>query len=304
MSKCRNVEDQQLSASEIANLKNRTSASFVTRVNETAIMFEDRFGTPLGLEYIRKTAPAYLTKHNIGRNLALLVSVQNYENFSELQTPKKDAMALADLLKNKFGFETETLVNPTRKEIFLALQKYESALNKEDNFILFFAGHGKEIKNVNYWLPADAEEERAFDWINEDDIKRSLAVMDAQNILVIADACFSGSLLRGVKPADQSAPKNMAFEILKGQKSRVAITSGGVEEVLDGGFGNHSVFMEAVLSRLSKSQEKFGARRLHSDIQTDVLKRSIALGGKQTPDYDGLLKAGHEGGDFVFEPIN
>ena len=83
----------------------------------------------------------------------------------------------------------------------------------------------------------------------------------------------------------------------------MALTSGGNEKVLDGGAGKHSVFTGALLNFMESSEKPFTGAEMHSAIRSVVLKQSIAYGGKQIPQYEPLLRAGHEGGDFVFEPI-
>lgn len=303
LAKCEDLSQRQASAATIADFTENNSEKLVAELNKFTLEIEKYIGSPAGLQLLEDENSPYRPIIEKGRKIALLIAVENYQNFQNLKTPVNDAEALAKVLEEKYQFSVEIQKNGARREILQAIKKYENSLDEEDNFILFFAGHGREINGVNYWLPRDAKKNEEFDWLDEDDIKRALKNMSARSALIIADACFSGSLLRGVTPANESRGSNIAFDILRENKSRVAITSGGVEEVLDGGFNNHSVFMEAVLENLEQANQTFSARKLHSDVQTKVISRAVALGGKQTPQYDGLLKAGHEGGDFVFEPI-
>ena len=96
-----------------------------------------------------------------------------------------------------------------------------------------------------YWLPKDAEADDDTNYISNNYLRNKIKAMSAKNILLVADSCFSGSLVtRGISlnsVAEDSTP-NSALEKYVKTKSRIAITSGGLKPVMDGGGGQHSVF--------------------------------------------------------------
>jgi len=79
------------------------------------------------------------------------------------------------------------------------------------------------------------------------------------------------------------------------KKARTALTSGGVEPVMDSGGGGHSVFAKFFLSLLEENEEVIDATQLFSQLRRNVIDNSL-----QTPEYGNIHQAGHEGGDFLF----
>jgi len=79
------------------------------------------------------------------------------------------------------------------------------------------------------------------------------------------------------------------------KRTRVALSSGGLEPVLDDGGYGHSVFAKAFLEVLEKNSGIIEGTRLFNE-----LRRPVILNAPQTPEYADILYAGHEGGDFLF----
>jgi hypothetical protein len=82
------------------------------------------------------------------------------------------------------------------------------------------------------------------------------------------------------------------------KKSRTVLTSGGLEPVLDGAGGNHSVFASVFIDILNENEQIMDATELF-----EKLRRPVMLHSPQTPQYSDLRLAGHEGGDFLFYRI-
>lgn len=77
--------------------------------------------------------------------------------------------------------------------------------------------------------------------------------------------------------------------------TRVALTSDGLEPVLDDGIQGRSVFTNAFLDVLEKNNSIIEGTRLFNE-----LRRPVILNAPQTPEYSDILYAGHQGGDFLF----
>jgi len=116
--------------------------------------------------------------------------------------------------------------------------------------------------------------------------------MVAKHVMVVADSCYSGTLARAVK---LSIPSAEYFRRMANTRARIALTSGGVEPVLDDGSLGHSVFARAFLEVLEKNDGVLEGTRLFNG-----LRRRVILNAPQTPEYSDILYAGHEGGDFLF----
>ena len=82
------------------------------------------------------------------------------------------------------------------------------------------------------------------------------------------------------------------------KKSRVVITSGGLEPVEDGK-GEHSPFARAFLQALDENQGILDGTKLFNTI-----RRPVMVNANQTPQYSDVRRAGHDGGDFLFVKRN
>ena len=229
------------------------------------------------------------------------------ENFSNLKSAARDADDLATVLGEIYGFETRTLINASRSQIIDALNEYRYSLLEEDNFFLFYAGHGTydEETEEGFWQPVDAGETDA-NWMSNDRITRTLRGFKSRNVMVVADSCYSGVVFREEAPKRaQSYDSNTEyFRQLLEKKTRVALTSGGLEPVMDTLPGTrNSIFSGALISTLRNSNAITTAQQLFMEISEEVVSTASSMGLEQTPEYAGLRRSGHDGGDFLFVPL-
>ena len=235
-----------------------------------------------------------------GKNVALLIGVSDYKAGSmiDLRTPGQDVRAIGALLKEKYGFETEYLIDPTRSEITKSLSVLENNLSQSDSLLIYYAGHGIEKYGDGYWLASDSETDVDTAWISNDYITRKLKAIKATNILVVSDSCFSGTISRGIKIERQETQNT--YELFQRTKSRMVITSGNLTPVLDGGGGENSLFARAFLESLTSLDGNFSATTLFDKLQKTVVPDALSKGVEQTPTFASLTAAGHIGPDFVF----
>ena len=73
------------------------------------------------------------------------------------------------------------------------------------------------------------------------------------------------------------------------------MTSGGVEPVVDGGGGGHSVFAKYFIKALSTEKRMITGPELY-----EMVKKNVFRNAPQTPLYNELYRAGSEGGEFIF----
>lgn len=236
-----------------------------------------------------------------GNYHALLIGINKYDHFQNLKTPINDVNRLEKILKEKYKFSTKKLINPSRRDLLKQINNYTKSLSKNDNLIIYYAGHGMQKSNEGFWLTREAEKDNDIDWISNDTIVRKLREIKANNILIVADSCFSGLLTKGLNLKNKKQTQT-PIEVLHEAKSRIAITSGGNEPVLDGGGGENSIFAASLASELENRSNAFTASDLFSNIKEKVMKETLAFGIKQNPIILDIPKSGHENFDFVFIP--
>jgi tol-pal system protein YbgF len=234
---------------------------------------------------------------SFGSYHALVIGNNEYSHSIDLKTAASDARAVRDILVEAYGFKVELLIDATRGDIVSALSRYRSKLSSKDNFLIYYAGHGFHDREANegYWLPVDARLDENTQWIANSTITASLRAIDAKHAIVIADSCYSGTLTRGVS-VEVNSPESVGR--LLSRRSRIVISSGGDEPVIDAGGDGHSVFARALLDALSANKNILGSLDLYQRI-----RRPVMLESEQAPQYGNIRKARHEDGEFFFRRI-
>jgi hypothetical protein len=236
---------------------------------------------------------------NFGRYHALVIGNNAYTDLSPLKTAINDATAVAELLRTAYGFTVTLLTDATREEMIAALDYLRANLTEQDNLLIYYAGHGvlDTAEERGYWLPVNARQDSRVHWIANTTITDALKAMAAKHVLVVADSCYSGTLVRGidvVMPPSGSG-RNTYLARITQRRSRTVLTSGGLEPVSDSGGGAHSVFARAFLMALQDNHDVLDGQQLFA-----LVRRPVILNAAQTPEYTDIRYAGHEGGDFLF----
>ena len=257
----------------------------------------------LALAWLGFMAPAQAAVDvEFGRYHALVIGINAYKNLPKLETAVNDATAVADVLREKYGFEVTLLLNPGRSEVIRAMDKLRGELTERDNLLIYYAGHGVlDVEaDIGFWMSVDAEEGTQADWISIGTITGTVRAMSAKHVMVVSDSCYSGRLTRGLSVSVKTGLERVAeLKRLAGKRSRTALVSGGLEPVNDGGGEGHSVFTRAFLTALRESTEVLDGQQLFTAV-----RRPVIVNADQTPEYSDIRLAGHDGGDFLFVPVS
>jgi len=240
----------------------------------------------------------YQSAAKSGKYHALLIAVENYQDFSfkDLEKPIADATELQRLLTQNYTFEegdVTLLKNPTKEMIINKLAYLQDRLGPDDNLLVYYSGHGIVKNEVGYWLPSDATKESRMAWLSNAELRDYMNGMKAKHTLIIADACFSGSIFTGAyRDAEEFACEEMAK-----MKSRRAMTSGASTIVPD-----ESVFFKYLSQKLKENTSGcLSAETLYSKIKPAVIYNSP---NNHIPQFGVLPQVGDEGGNFIFRKRN
>lgn len=276
-------------------------------------------GVNIDAEYINVIKTPFID----GSYRALIIGNNTYNDpegvWQPLNTAISDAEGLAETLSEQYAFgdilefNEETfnqlfkedsrekiwlVKNGSRENIIDSFDLLTRYTQKNDNVIIFYAGHGafKSEKDLGFWVPVDARGSRESSLIYNASIQvimKSLA-MKAQHTLLLSDSCFSGALVRG---GSELIPEKKHYEKLARKKSVQIFAAGGKEFVDDDYKGSgHSPFSYFVLQTLKNNKHQYYSFR---EMANDVTKL-VAINAAQTPELGPLKNAGHEFGDFFF----
>jgi len=225
----------------------------------------------------------------------LIIGIENYmdENIPDLNNPIRDAEKVYNVLITHYTFDPENihmLRDATRDDLIRVLDELSHEVTSDDNLLIFYAGHGwwDEEANNGYWLPADADSRVKTNWFRNSALVDYLKEINSRHTLLIADACFGGSIFR-TRAAFPSREK--AYEKLYELPSRKAMTSGTLTEVPD-----RSSFTRFLVERLNENMDTYiSSEQLFSSFRIAVINNSDAI-----PQYGEIGNVGDQGGDFIF----
>ena len=311
------INDLSLPTDELGLFK--TEVALLREKTPVSLVAVDRQGKKANVEFVLvpdggaevappPEPPKYLSAVEFGGFHALVVGNENYGLLPKLETAIEDAKAVAQLLREKYGFKVTLLTNATRYQILSELNRLRTELTDKDNLLIYYAGHG-EIDRANlrgYWLPVDAEPNSDANWISNVSITDFLNAISVKHAIVVADSCYSGTLTRSsIGQLESGMSEEARARWLKAMvkaRARTVLTSGGIQPVLDGGGGKHSVFARIFLEVLQENNDAMEAQRLYREVAARVLDQASRFQIEQRPEYAPLKFAGHESGDFLFVP--
>jgi len=250
-------------------------------------------------------------KFELGSYHALVIGNNRYDlakGWEPLDTAENDATEVAKTLKEEYGFKIRLELNADRDTMLTAIEEMRKSLTAKDNLLIYYAGHGlvDPENDQGYWVPVDGSSTSAVRWVSNASITDQIRAMTARNVMVIADSCYSGSLMRSgivtLRSGLTAEKKALRLNDDVKQLTRVAFSSGGIQPVIDSiDNSKHSVFTGALLNVLKNNTQLLDADSLATQVAHTVAvatKDNV----KQVPRYAPLAAGGHEGGEFYFAP--
>ncbi|MCC7053293.1 MAG: SEL1-like repeat protein [Gemmatimonadaceae bacterium] len=218
-----------------------------------------------------------------------------------LRYPLKEADSLRAVITREYTFDernVQVVKNPTREAILDTLEVLARRLGPDDNLLVVYSGHGgfDEGGREGYWLAADAANARPSTWIPNESVRTWLRKLKARSVLLVTDACFSGSLNRSNDDRvdlGSDSQRMMAGALMYARRtSRQAMTAGTAKETVP----QVSIFsMEIVAALKARRAPVFLAQQLASEINPRV-----AAVAHTTPTFSAVPGIESDQGDFVF----
>ena len=195
-----------------------------------------------------------------GSRVALVIGNADYK-VGALKNPANDAKAVATSLRS-LGFDVTHRENASLREMIEAFQQFSTQSKSADVRVVYYAGHGVQLKGRNYLLPVDTEIRAEDEMPNKSaDLNEFLdrlgGIKQGINV-VILDACrnnpFSGSEIVGPDGRRLkfrgATPSGLApVEAPLGSMIAFSTAPGGV--ALDNPQEKHSLYTKHLLENLS-----------------------------------------------------
>jgi hypothetical protein len=250
------------------------------------------------------TPPALPQFGNDGtRRIALVIGNDRYEQLPALQKAANDARAVGDTL-TRLGFEVIRIENAPRRVMNQRLVEFTGKIGRGDTAFFFYAGHGVEVKGINYLLPIDTPEARdgeegliTGEGIPADGIIERMQERGAKVTLMVLDACrdnpFKKPGTRGVGTSrglgQMTAPEGV-FVLYSAGLGQTAL-----DRLSDKDSNPNSVFTRTFVSLLNTPGVSL--QQVAKDTQLQVRRLAQSVNHSQMPAYyDQIL------GQFTLAP--
>lgn len=253
-----------------------------------------------------------ITVSNMDNNtFALIIGNEQYKEEASVEYAINDAKAVCDFFENNLGIpnkQIKYIENATYNDIRRAVNWLVQAMNFSQNkgrAIFYYAGHGipNESDNSSYLLPYDGVGSDIESAYSLKTLYEKLGASNAKSIIVLLDACFSGSKrenamlasARGVaikaKPA--SPQGNMVvFSAAKGDETAYPYKE-----------KKHGMFTYYLLNKLQESKGKITLGELGDYLQKEVSRQSFLENNKtQTPTVSASPSLGASWKDSFMVP--
>ena len=231
-----------------------------------------------------------------GDKVALVIANSQYEQAQALPNPVSDARLIKSAL-TAVGFKTVVSVqNATRAQMEQAIRNFSVLADQADVALIYYAGHGMELNNVNFLIPVDARLARDRDAEIEAVKLETLLQMTegAKRMrIIILDACrnnpFDAKMVRSI--GTRAVSRGLAPVEPVGESLVVYAAKAG-KTAADGSSQN-SPFASALARRLVEQGSEINF--IFRKVRDDVLQET---GGEQEPFIYGSLSSR----EFYFMP--
>ncbi len=272
--------------------------------------------------YLQPRTKKELSTYEDG-SFALLIGVGDYsykdgdvQPWNDLQHVKAELDQLGEVLSRIHQFEVQTVFDPTRGELEVAMEQfvYSHGAKRNARIFIMLAGHGTTTETYQrktaWFVPADApglSRPDAFrrSALNLRRIEEWSETMEAKHVMWVFDSCFSGEAIRMIE-SRRGERRDGWRDHLHHHPVRRVLTAGSEDEEVPA----KSRFTETLTKLLSGKLELESDKSMITGAQIGTyLKKDVIQFTtknnlpKNTPQNDTILIDGEEG-DIIFRLEN
>lgn len=177
--------------------------------------------------------------------------------------------------------ELVTDENATKTGILKGISKVARQASVQDVVIIFIAGHGaKDTRGNYYYIACDTDKDDLFATaVSWRDIEGGIEQMAAQKVVLFADTCHSGDVLRGRDIIDDT--QSLVEKLVKACGVALLVSSTGQEKSLESQEWGGGAFTKAIIEAIENFEgradsDKDGAVSI-IEMQQYVTRRVIEL---------------------------
>jgi tetratricopeptide (TPR) repeat protein len=298
-SKIKSISIDGVSGSYMSNELNPTFTASVDILNKSKIVVdaEDIYGNHQTTEFVLNRAGAEISATNpMGKTWAVFIENSAYSSFASLDGPQKDV----NLMARAFGgyqiqnvIHKKDMTKEQMEKFFLVELRDLLKANQVKSLLIWYAGHGKFINEVGYWIPVDAKRDDEFTYFNLNTLRAAMETYlnYLTHTLVITDACESGpSFYQAMRGADDKKKSCDDWQATQFKSSQV-FSSAGYELAVD-----DSQFTRTFAAALSNNPNAC----IPIDDIVSKVQAAVKGNNQQVPKFGKITGLKDENGTFFF----
>jgi hypothetical protein len=268
----------------------------VSDLNKFTVVAEDIYGNRQETEFKLNREGAGIAANNpMGRTWVVFIENSSYETFASLDGPIKDISAMRRALANYQIHNIIPKKDMTKAEMerFFNIELRDQVKkNQVKSLMIYYAGHGKYINDVGYWIPVDAKRDDEFTYFNINALKAGLQGYTdvVVHTLVVSDACESGPGFYSASRSVKDAPTCDNTQVASAKSAQV-FSSAGYELAVD-----NSKFAATFANTLMNN--KNACIPIETIVKT--VTAAISTDNGQKPKFGNIQGLDYTNGTFFF----
>ena len=172
--------------------------------------------------------------------MALLIGNKHYKA-SPLSNPLNDVNAMR-LKLTQLGFKVTVKHNLNRANMRTVIRNFSTRLRKGDMALVYYSGHGAQVKGQNYLIPVNNDIKKEFEIsdgaVSLNFLLQNLTHSASKNNIVILDACRDNPFTRSFKSSTRGLARLQ--QRVGGTFVAFAASTGGVSNDGRGKYGTYT----------------------------------------------------------------
>jgi len=246
-----------------------------------------------------------------GKSYALLIGINQYANYPDLQAPRKNVETLAKILIQEYDFQRDTVFilhnqpSPTYAVIEKHLMDLGQRLTDKDQLLIYFSGHCQmDDKGDTYWVAADSKPSGknrfSHKYLIHTLIKRNMN--EIRHIVIISEGYFSKHLFQEFKTppfVSQSLYNDWLYKKSYLKSREIFLLNDRFWDMTKktNGLGLFAYYLTQAFEKVEKRRMALSDALLNSDLVHGPIRNLTGV----DIEYGRLKNTNDQNGQFVLE---
>jgi len=209
-----------------------TATIDILNKDKITVIAEDVFDNRNEVTFKINREGAVISADNpMGKTWVVFVENSNYSSFASLDGPVKDVNLMKAALAN---YQIHNIIHKkdlTKEQMdkFFSIDLRDMIkANQVNSLLIWYAGHGKVVNEVGYWIPIDAQRDDEFTYFNINTLRAAMEPYTniLTHTLVVTDACESGPSFYTAMRSELTIKSCSDWKATQNKSSQVFMSAG------------------------------------------------------------------------------